>query len=346
VKNEKVKKILPKKILVIRLSSLGDVLLTTPLLRSIKENYPGAEIHYLTKGGFSAVIQYNPNISRVIKADNDIDFAGLRKLKKEIKAEGYDLIIDAHNNLRSFYLRLFLNPAKYVFKKYSFRKFLLVKLKINLMKGLPPITERYCRIIPQNKFIYTQPEIFTDDDSELRDEKLLGELNLPMDKKIICIALSSNHFTKTYPAEYYSELINKFDTGKFTFLLVGKGKDRVNIDLIKSHTGKNVIDLYDKLDIMELSELIKGCSLFISGDTGPMHIAEAVNANLIMLAGSSVREFGFYPQNNKSIVLENNNLKCRPCSHIGRSECPLVHFKCMKEIKPQSVYGAALSLTS
>jgi lipopolysaccharide heptosyltransferase II len=338
VKNETV-----KKILVIRFSSLGDVLLTSALLKSIKENFPDAEVHYLTKQNFADVIRFNPNVDRVIEVDNNIDFSGLRKLRKEIKSNNYDLIIDAHNSLRSLYLRLFQNSKKLVFKKYSLRKFLLVNFKINLMKDLPPITVRYCNIIPENKFIYSHPEIYTDNKSKLNVEKLLSGLNLSADKKLVCIAPSSAHFTKTYPPEYYVELINEFE-GKYIFLLIGKGKDKANIEIIKSQTGENVIDLCDKLNILELAELTNKCSLFISGDTGPMHIAEALNIPLIMLAGSSVREFGFYPQNKNSIALENNNLKCRPCSHIGKSKCPKGHFKCMKEIKPQSVYEAALRL--
>lgn len=339
MKNENV-----KKILVIRFSSLGDVLLTTPLLKSINENYPSSEVHYLTKSNFSGVINNNPHINKIIEADNNIDFAGLQKLKQDIKSENYDLIIDAHNSLRSLYLRLFINAKKLVFRKYSFKKFLLVKFKINLMKDLLPISVRYCNIIPDNKYVYSLPEIHTDESSKSAAERLLNELSLPSARKLICIAPSSNHFTKTYPAEYYIDLINMFEKDKYIFVLIGKGKDKDNINIIKSAAGENVIDMCDKLSIPEMAEMVNICSLFISGDTGPMHVAEALNKPLVMMAGSSVKEFGFYPQNKNSTVLENNSLRCRPCSHIGRSNCPLGHFKCMKEIKPQSVYEAALKL--
>jgi len=337
-----------KKILVIRFSSLGDVILTTPLLKILKESFPEAKVDYLTKQEYSEVLKNNPNINNIIEADNNIDFNGLKKLKKQIKRDSYDLIIDAHNNLRTFYLRLFLNTKKLKFKKYSFKKFLLVKFKINLMKDLPPIAVRYVSmLIPLLRGVSNGrgvlPEIFTDDISNQNVEKLLNELNIT-GKKLICIVPSSKHFTKTYPPEYYIELINKFDSNNYTFLLTGKGNDKTNIDTIKSQTGENVYDLCDKLNVLELAELMKRCSLVISGDTGPMHIAEAVNANLIMLAGSSVNEFGFYPQNKNSIVLENNNLKCRPCSHIGRDSCPLVHFKCMRKINPEVILREAKNL--
>ncbi|MCI0448490.1 MAG: glycosyltransferase family 9 protein [Chlorobi bacterium] len=318
---------------------------------------------------YSDALRNNPNIDKLIAIDDDINFNGLRGLKRQIKLNNYDLIIDAHNNLRTFYLRFFLNCKKLKFKKHSFRKFLLVKFKINLMKDLPSIAERYCRMLTSSLTPLLKgggkienmahplssqergtegelhlPEVFPDESSKQNVDELLTELKIGKDKKLICIVPSSKHFTKTYPAEYYSELINKFDSGRDRtvfcpyFLLIGKGNDKINIGKIKSQTGSNIIDLCNKLNILEMAELMKKCWLVISGDTGPMHIAEAVNAPLIMLAGSSVREFGFYPQNKNSLVLENNELKCRPCSHIGRSSCPKGHFKCMVDIKPEQIF--------
>jgi len=111
----------------------------------------------------------------------------------------------------------------------------------------------------------------------------------------------------------------------------------MQIERIREKTTGNIYNLCNMLNVIELGELLKRCSLFISGDTGPMHIAEAMNVPLIMLAGSSVREFGFYPHSEKAVVVENNNLKCRPCSHIGLSTCPLGHFKCMVDLKPEEV---------
>lgn len=343
-----------KKILVIRFSSLGDVILTTPLLKILKQKYPESQIDFLVKRQYSEALKNNPNIGKLIEADDNIDLLGLKKLKNQIRSGNYGLIIDAHNNLRTFYLRLFLNSTKHVFKKYSLRKFLLVKFKINLMKDFPAIAERYCQVLgkysPPLKGGVAEgrgglvPEIFPDESSKQNVEKLLNELNIDNDKKLICIVPSSKHFTKTYPAEYYAELINKFDSNKYAFVLIGKGNDKINISKIKSITGNNVYDLCDKLSILDIAELMKRCSLVISGDTGPMHIAEAFNIPLIMIAGSSVREFGFYPQNKKSFVIENRSLKCRPCSHIGRSECPLEHFKCMREIKPDVILREAMNL--
>jgi len=335
----------PDKILVIRFSSLGDVILTTPLLKTLKLKYPDAKIDYCTKAEYSDVLKFNPNINTLFPVEDKLDFNGLKNLKKLIKNNSYDLIVDAHNNLRTFYLLLFSGTKILKFKKYSLRKFLLVNFKINLMKKLPPISERYIQTLNKMRDKRADkyniiPEIYTDENSRQKADSMFKELNIPADSKLICIIPGTKHFTKTYPAEYFAELINQFDTS-YRFLLVGKGNDKINIDIIKSKTSNKVFDLYDKLSVLELAEVMKRCSLVISGDTGPMHIAESLNIPLIMIAGSSVKEFGFYPQSKNSVVIENEGLRCRPCSHIGRSECPLKHFKCMREIFPSSIFAKA-----
>jgi len=333
-----------KRILVIRLSSLGDIILTTPFLKILRKKFPDAQIDYCTKSEYKEIIGFNPNINNIIEVDNNLDFAGLKSLRKKHQSKSYDLVFDLHNNLRTFYLKLFLRlyAKVLIFRKYSIKKFLLVKFKINLMENLPPIAERYISTLSNLdntnlSLSDLQPEIYTNPKAEKKAGEILKEFNIPGGKKLVCIVPNTKHFTKTYPAEYYVELINKLGE-EFCFLLVGKGNDKNMIDKIKSGTGKNVFDLCDKLSLLELTVLMKKCSLVISGDTGPMHIAEAIGVPLIMIAGSSVKEFGFYPQSDNSSVLENEDLSCRPCSHIGRESCPKGHFKCMKEILPDAIY--------
>lgn len=328
-----------KKILIIRFSSLGDIILTTPLLKTLKENFPDSQIDYCTREEYREVLSLNPNINKIIAVGEDFDFKRLKLLKDTLKQHKYDLVIDAHNNLRTFYLRQFLRFGSKVlkFKKYSFRKFMLVKFKIDLMKDLPPISERYINIVSRiinNRPTKHLPEIYTDQNAKQKIDNLLKELGIS--NKIIAIAPASKHFTKTYPAGLYSELINNL--GKdYSIILVGKGNDIMAVQRIMENAGSNVFNLCSKLSVTELAELFKRCVLFISGDTGPMHIAEVANIPIIMLAGSSVKEFGFYPQSEKAMVLENNNLNCRPCSHIGRSSCPKKHFKCMVDLKPADI---------
>ena len=336
-----------KKILVIRLSSLGDVILTLPFIKVIKEIFPDSEINYITKASYSEIIKFTPLIKKLIIVDDELNFKGLKELRKKLSNEKYDLVIDLHNNLRTFYIKLFLRGHARVisFKKFSIRKFLLVKFKINLMKDLPPIYVRYIQTLLKipgissdiSRIGLTQ-DLYTDSQSKQNLEKILNENNIPIDKQLICIIPGSKHFTKTYPAENYVELIRKFDKTKYSIILIGKGNDKVIIDSVKSKCDNNVYDFCNNLSLIELAELVKKCSIVIGGDTGPIHIAESLNIPLLMIVGSSVREFGFYTQSKGAIVLENKNLKCRPCSHVGRDKCPKGHFKCMKEITSEMVW--------
>jgi lipopolysaccharide heptosyltransferase II len=331
------------KILVLRFSSLGDVILTTTLLTALKRKFPDSQLHYCVKSSYSEILKFNPKINQLITVDDDLTFEKLKALRKNLAGNAYDLIVDAHNNLRTFYLKLFLRRKSKVVsvKKYSVRKFLLVKFKINLLKELPPIAmrlKRICDINNDKADTRAIPEIYTDEQSKVNAEKVLQGLKLSNDTSLICVIPSTRHFTKTYPSEYFAELVNKFDKNKFAVLLTGKGKDSRNIDIIKKNTGSNVYDLCDKLSLLDLAEVMKKCKLVISGDTGPMHIAEALNIPLVTIAGSSVSEFGFFPVSENSRVIENEGLKCRPCTHIGRDECPLGHFKCMRELKPEMLY--------
>lgn len=332
-----------RRILIIRFSSMGDIILTTPLIDLITRTFPLARIDYCTKERFAYLIRSNPKIHKVIKAKNELDYAALKDLRQLIKMSNYNMIIDLQNNLRSLYLRSIQDAKTEVFNKHSFKKFLLVKFKMNLLKNEKPIVERYKQTI--RKYATKEdieekllPELYTDPVSERSIENMLRELALEGGTKLICIPAVSAHFTKTYPAECYAEIINNFPDSNAAFFLTGRGKDSENIQLIKSLTKeRKVYDLCDRLEIEDLVSLIKRSSLVICGDTGPMHIAEAFNIPVVMMAGSSVKEFGFYPQNEKAVVLENNSLTCRPCSHYGKPTCPKGHFKCMYEISPEMV---------
>ena len=332
-----------RRILIIRFSSMGDIILTTPLIDLITRTFPLARIDFCTKEQFAYLIRSNPKIHKVIKAKNELDYTALKDLRQLIKMSNYNMIIDLQNNFKSIYLRSIQDAKTEIFNKHSFKKFLLVKFKINLLKNEKPIVERYKQTI--RKYATKEdieekmlPELYTDPASERSIENMLRELALESGTKLICIPAVSAHFTKTYPAEYFAEIINNFPDSNAAFFLTGRGKDSENIQLIKSLTKeKKVYDLCDQLEIEDLVSLMKRCSLVICGDTGPMHIAEAFNIPVVMMAGSSVKEFGFYPQNGKAVVLENNSLTCRPCSHYGKPKCPKGHFKCMRELTPESI---------
>ena len=306
-----------KKILIIRFSSLGDIILSFPLINALKKEYPESEIHYLTKSVYKTILELNPAISKIILFNGQ----PLGELKSEIKNDGYDLVLDIHKNFRSILLTLFsgLNVKRY--RKDTIKKFLLVKFKINLFKKIISVYKKYIKAVGEEfakKFShYTATELEFD-----RTRKY--------DFNYIVIAPSSKHFTKTYPKEKFVSYIK---ASSFKIILVGdeSTKDKEICDQIENET--NAINLCGRLSYNELANIIFNSEYVVTNDSAILHFSEMLGKNVKAIFGSTVKEFGFFPQLENSLVIENKNLKCRPCTHIGLPACPLGHFKCMNEIQ-------------
>lgn len=314
-----------KKILIIRLSSLGDILLSTPLIRTIKKKCPHVKIDFLVKGQYKDILLNNPYLENIILYRQEKK--GLISLFNELKKRNYDPIIDLQNNRRSSYLTSKLNAEILKFNKRDFDKFLLVNFKINLMKNVDTIPQRYANSV-ELKLDDEGLDLFTSNKSSN-----LFEENI----KYIGFAPGSRHFTKMWLKEYYIELGNLLNNAGFKIALLG-GKDDKNICSEISSKITDSINLCNEDDILQTAADMKKCLAIVCNDSGLMHTACAVKIPVLTFFGSTVREFGFTPYKNENIILENAGLSCRPCTHIGKSYCPKGHFKCMKEIKPDLAF--------
>ncbi|MBE2278810.1 MAG: glycosyltransferase family 9 protein [Ignavibacteriaceae bacterium] len=318
------------KILIIRLSSLGDVILSTVLPKFLNFHYPGIKIDFLVLDKFADVYKDNPFIKTVFAVSKQ----NLATLKKLLQSEGYDLVIDLQNNIRTRKLLYGINSLVVKFNKYHFRKFLLVKFKIDLLKNLPQIPLRYIdslsSVLPGYKEMRKdfQTELFLNDDFDL---------NLPLGAKIICIAPGAAHFTKRWGESNFSNLIQILVENGFTPVLIGGLSEKNLCAQISQNTG-DVFDLSGEDNLSKVVSLFKKSLLLVCNDSGLMHAACAVQLPVVSIFGSSVEQFGFAPYSTNSIILQNNSLSCRPCSHIGRSACPKKHFNCMRSISPEEVF--------
>ena len=204
MKNEQV-----RRILIIRFSSMGDIILTTPLIELAAKTFPLARIDFCTKERFTYLVKSNPKIHKVIKAKNDLNYSALKDLRLLIKMSNYNMIIDLQNNLNSLYLRTIQDAKTEVFNKHSIKKFLLVNFKINLLKDEKPIAARYKNTIAaysSNEDLNSAitPLLYTDPVSERSIDKMVESLGLNNQIKLICVPAVSAHFTKTYPPEYFA----------------------------------------------------------------------------------------------------------------------------------------------
>ncbi len=303
-----------KKILIIRFSSLGDIILTFPLLKKLRRKYPESEIHFLTGVKYQEVLKLNPSINRVILYDKS-----LSEIRKVISAENFDVILDLHKNLKSFYACFMNSKRTFRIRKENLKKFILVKFKINLFREIIPVYKKY--------IICADPVLENKDYEYETDELIFSKGNL-FEGKYIVLSPSSRHFTKTYPAAKFIEFIKQYPELKF--VLTGDNTDRdKEICGMISEQCSNTLNFCGKLNMSALANTINYSELVICNDSAVLHLSEALGKKTNAVFGSTVKEFGFFPQLKISVTLENKDLKCRPCTHIGRESCPEKHFRCM-----------------
>lgn len=328
----------PKKILVIRFSSIGDIVLTTPVIRSLKTQLPEAEIHYLTKKSFNVLLTNNPYVDKVHLLEDS-----LNNTIKQLKKEQYDLIIDLHNNLRTTIIKFRLSVKSNTFDKINFKKWLKVNLKIDKLPNRH-IVERYMdTLIPLGiKMDMLGLDYFIPE----KDEVPMDWLPETHQDGFVAFAIGAQHATKKLPLKRMIELCDKINK---PIVLLGGKEDASIADQIEKFFTKSVVSepmeeglqelnkkaiIYNacgKYNLNQSASLIKSASHVFSHDTGLMHIAAAFKKEVFSIWGNTIPSFGMYPYRTKFTVFENNKIDCRPCSKIGFNKCPKGHFKCMND---------------
>lgn len=328
----------PKKILIIRFSSIGDIVLTTPVIRGLKIKYPGAEVHYCTKKQYGSILEENPYVDKIVLLDSS-----LKELINRLKNEEYDVVVDLHNNLRTSIIKYRLGITAYTFHKLNYEKWLMVNLKINKLPNLH-IVDRYMKTVEplgvkgdSLGLDYFIPE---------KDEVPLSWLPESHQKEYVAYAIGAQHNTKKLPFERMVELCDKinkpiillgdkndFETGeklqKFFERNLESGYEEGLVELNK----KSIIyNACGKFNLHQSASLLKNAKYVFTHDTGLMHIAAAFKKEIFSIWGNTIPSFGMYPYRTKFTILENNKIYCRPCTKIGYSKCPKGHFKCMKNI--------------
>lgn len=310
------------KILVIRFSSIGDIVLTTPVIRALHQQL-GAEVHLLTKQSFAGVLSANPYLTKIWAIKKKVS-----ELSNELKQEGFTTIIDLHRNLRSWQVRLALWGTKaYAFDKLNWQKWLLTRWKINRMPDVHIVDRYLATAAPlgiKNDALgldYHIPE---------SDKIILADWQL--ESSFIAVVIGAAHATKRLPIERLTELCQQI---KRPIALLGGPGDKEAGETIAAHAGKHVINLCGAMRLHQSADVVRQASCVITHDTGLMHIAAALNKPIISVWGNTVPSFGMYPYlvdaKTMNEIFEVDNLSCRPCSKIGYGECPKGHFRCMQE---------------
>ena len=306
---------------------MGDILLTTPLIRTLKEDYPQIKIDFLIKDRYKDVLIQNPYINNLFIYSSERN--EITKIAHKLKAQNYDLIIDLQNNLRSKKILSYSKIPKLRFDKRDLDKLLLVHFKINRLKNSQAIPVRYASVLGKFQLDDKGLDLFTNK---------TAANSFKEDKKYIGFCPGSRHFTKMWPKENYINLGNLLIKENFDIVLLGGSEDKIVCEEISAQIPGSV-NLSNNDDILQTAADMKKCDAIVCNDSGLMHTACAEKVPVLVFFGSTVKEFGFVPYKNKNVILENNLLSCRPCTHIGKSHCPKGHFKCMLDIDPQTAFN-------
>jgi ADP-heptose:LPS heptosyltransferase len=312
------------KILIIRFSSIGDLTQALSIPGFIKSYVPEAEIHFVTRQDLSALVQNHPAIDHVWTLDRKEGFAGLMSLIKKLNSENFTHIYDAHNNLRSFFIRKLVHANVTLVRPMKrFKRFLLIHFQVNLFEK--PFSGQRDLLEPLAKWgmkfkLPPTPQLF-----------LSPEIKNPADhiKNYVALVPSAAYQLKRWPIEYWDELIKK--NPKQNFVVLAGAEDEFTQKL---NSNSNVFNLTGKTDLLSSAEVIQHSLLTITNDTGLLHFAEQLGKPAIALMGPA--PFGF-PSRPSTLILE-RDLPCRPCSKHGQGPCKNKIFQeCLKSISVDEV---------
>lgn len=306
-----------KKILIIRLSSFGDIVLTYPFINELRRLYPDARIEMVSKPQYVDLVKLHPFVDEVIPFD--------RYMKYYLDSRKYDVVFDLQRNINS--RRISPSGTKIIrVVKESWKKLMLVHFKVNLLKETIPVYRKYLNAL--KKFDNRANTDFTTTDLKLKPNGFVSD-------KYIVLSPSSKHFTKRLPEDKFALLLKDL---KIKIVITGDDNetDKEICRYFETQLS-NSLDLCGKLSFPELADVINGADFIVCNDSGILHLAEALGKKVFVFFGSTVKEFGFFPQLKTTEVEEVMGLKCRPCTHIGRKDCPKGHFKCMNDIDVKQI---------
>jgi lipopolysaccharide heptosyltransferase II len=321
-------------ILILRLSSLGDIVLTTPLIAALRARYPASKIEMVITKEYESLIPAMQGLTHAYVFDKSTGVEGLRILRQELKAEKFDHVLDLHNVHRTRKLRRGLGKSIHVINKRTFQRWMLVKFKIDRLKNCPDVIGRYFEtaLTLGLKDAGTGPRL---------------QINSIREKNRIAIAPGARHWNKCWPAQHFVTVASELIARGYHIDLHGSKDDVAIAKEIANHLlAGHYTDFAGQLDLREVAEKIGEVSLIISNDSGLAHIAEAVGTKVVAIFGPTVKQFGFAPRPTDAIVMEIEGLYCRPCTAIGLDRCPEQHFRCMKEIKPERILHQLELMTS
>jgi heptosyltransferase II len=328
-----------ENLLAVRFGSLGDVLLTTPLLRAISQQHPQIRLTVLTSQRLAPLLSDNPRIDEVIAlAPED----SLLEMGVRLRALRFSHLLDLETSPRSWLFRLLVPGRWRAAPQYRLARELLIRTKRSRFPEDSTVADRYfdaarhLGVVPDGG----PAEFFLNPEAEERADTWLGKVNARNRRPFVAFAPSAGQATKRWPQDYWVRLARRIKATGAGVVFLGGPDDATITGNIAARCGAEAVNGAGVLSLQSTGAVLKRAAALVTGHTGTMHMAAALGTPLVALIGPTVRAFGYYPYNAARTVLLERNLPCRPCSFSGGEECPLKHHRCLQEIQPDAVYAA------
>jgi lipopolysaccharide heptosyltransferase II len=331
-----------RRILIIRLSSLGDIVLTTPILQLLRASCPAARIDFLLKAEYQDLLRAHPCVDRLLLWDKQ---QSAKAMIRTLRQTRYDVVLDLHRTLRSRLLYRMVRARRHLaYRKQTLRRALLVRLRWNTLQTMTPVPERYAAPLRRLGIQAPLPPTALVLDQESQDaiaSRLARVLPDATARPLLAVAPGARWPTKRWPIEHFAQSAQELAVQHgATVVLVGDRSETPLSQALARRLSVPVIDYTGRLPLCQTAALIQRCQLLLCNDSGLMHVAVALRVPVVAIFGPTVQEFGFYPFRARAQVLS-QPLACRPCSTKGSLHCPRGHHNCMTRITSAQVVEAA-----
>lgn len=332
------------RILAVRFSAIGDIVLTTPLLRAIRTVHPQAHVTFVTRSAYAPLLSDNPRVDEVIGWDGHSPLGGLIR---DLKSREFTHRLDLHGSLRSGRIRRALGGRWGRYPKHRIARTVLIRTKRNLYRDTRHVAERY---FDAAKRLGVRPdgapaELYLRREAFAAADAFLAAHRLGRERTLLAVAPGAAHATKQWPERHWTALVGRL-TARADVVILGGAAEADLAARLAEAGGERAASAAGAFDLQGTGALIKRARALAAGDTGVMHMATAVGTPVVALYGPTVEAFGFFPYRARAAVLQRSDLACRPCSAMGGPRCPLGHHRCMEEILPDDVADALRRLPS
>lgn len=330
------------KILVFRLSSIGDIILTTALLRCLRNKYPEQQIDFLVKKQFADILKCVPFVSNVIVLDSKKGFSELRAIRNQLKQEHYDVVLDIHKNWRSMFVCNTIGANQvFRFNKHVFRRWILTTFHKDIYKEVRPV---YLRFVDVAKEIGVETdgkfsELVVPTEIQIATDIILQQKGFDISKPAIALCPGASFKNKQWQPEKFAALAKQIVCELHYQVVLLGGKSEIPLCEIIQKEEPTVVSFAGELDLSQSIAAFNRVQATVVNDTGMLHASEALGVPVVGIYGATARQFGYFPILPSSRVAQIENLDCRPCTKMGKNTCPKGHFKCMQDLSVEYVFS-------